>query len=217
MPRWTWSRGKEAQSAAMNELLFAFVLFGFVLLMGVVIYFSVKAHQAKLAAWAEFAQRHGMQTRGLRIEGSYEGYPLTVETQSRGSGKNRYTVAVLHLSVESALPVDFSLEREGFGDKILRFFGQEDAQLGDADFDKYFDLKNLSSAAASVLRHRAVQQHLYELARHYMNFHIRNGWLQAERRRVPSTADELEDFTGPALMLAHTLDEASQRTNRWTS
>ncbi|HLL03589.1 MAG TPA: hypothetical protein VK539_23595 [Myxococcaceae bacterium] len=202
----------------MTELLpLALLIFCLVVAIAVAIYFGWKAHQARLAAWAEFAQRHGMQTRGLRIEGSYEGYPLTVETQSRGSGKNQYTVAVLHLSVESALPSDFSLEREGFGDKILRFFGQEDAQLGDADFDKYFDLKNLSSTAAAVLRHRDVQQHLYELARHYMNFHIRNGWLQAERRQVPSTADELEDFTGPALMLAHTLDEASRRSNRWTS
>ena len=101
--------------------------------------------------------------------------------------------------------------------QILRFFGAEDAQLGDADFDKHFDLKNLSSTAAAVLRHREVQRHLYELAQHYMNFHIRNGWLQAERRKVPSTADELEDFTGPALMLAHTLDEASKRSNRWTT
>jgi len=202
----------------MTELLpLALLIFCLVVAIAVAIYFGWEAHQARLAAWAEFAQRHGMQTRGLRIEGTYEGYPLTVETQSRGSGKNQYTVAVLHLSVESALPIDFSLEREGFGDKILRFFGQEDAQLGDADFDKYFDLKNLSSTAAAVLRHRDVQQHLYELARHYMNFHIRNGWLQAERRQVPSTADALEDFTGPALMLAHTLDEASKRSNRWTS
>jgi len=68
-----------------------------------------------------------------------------------------------------------------------------------------------------VRRHREVPRHLYELAQHDMNLHIRNGWLQAERRKVPSTADELEDFTGPALMLAHTLDEASRRSNRWTS
>jgi hypothetical protein len=201
----------------MNELPFPFGIFAIVMALAAAVYFGWNAYKARRAAWAEFAQRHGMQTRGLRIEGSYDGYPLTVETQSRGSGQSRYKVAVLHLSVESALPIDFSLEREGVGDKILRFFGQEDAQLGDADFDKYFDLKNLSSAAASVLRHQGVQQHLYELASHYRDFHIRNGWLQAEQRKVPFTADELEDFTGPALMLAHTLDEASKRSNRWTT
>ncbi|HEX8705573.1 MAG TPA: hypothetical protein VF815_42455 [Myxococcaceae bacterium] len=201
----------------MNELMFPAILVVFVLALIAVAYFGVKAHKAQVAAWAEFAQRHGMQARGLHVEGTYEGYPLKVETQSRGSGKNRYTVAVLHLSLQDSLPGEFSLEREGFGDKILRFFGKEDAQLGDADFDKYFDLKNLSSATAAVLRHTEVQRHLYELAHHYQNFHIRGGWLQAERRRVPSTADELEDFTGPALMLAHTLEEASKRSNGWTT
>jgi hypothetical protein len=201
----------------MNELLLLLIIVSFVVLMAAAIYFSVKAHRARLAAWAEFAHRHGMHAHGLKIEGSYEGYPLTVETQTRGSGKHRYTVAVLHLSVESSLPAEFSLEREGFGDKLLRFFGKQDAQLGDADFDKYFDLKNLSPLTAAVLRSPGVQKHLYELANSYQDFHIRGGWLQAERRDVPSTADALEDFTGPALMLAHTLEESSRRSNRWTS
>jgi hypothetical protein len=61
------------------------------------------------------------------------------------------------------------------------------------------------------------QQHLYELSSLYADFHIKAGWIQAERRNVPSTADELEEFTGPALMLAHTLEEASQRSKGWTT
>jgi len=201
----------------MSDLSNVIAPLAIVLVLVAVAYFAIKAHRAQVAAWAEFAQRHGMQARGLHVEGTYEGYHLTVETQSRGSGKNRYTVAVLHLSLQDFLPDNFSLEREGFGDKILRFFGQQDAQIGDTDFDKYFDLTNLSPAVATVLRHPSVQQHLYELARYYMNFHIRQGWLQAEQRRVPTTADQLEDLTGPALMLAHTLDEASKRSNKWTA
>jgi hypothetical protein len=201
----------------MNELLVVLFILSLVLLTGVAVYFAMKAHKAQVAAWAEFARRHGMQARGLKVEGSYEGYPLTVETQSRGSGKNSYTVAVLHLSLQEALPPEFSLEREGLGDKILRFFGKQDAQLGDTDFDKSFDLKNLAAPTAAVLRHSSVQQHLYELANHYQDFHIRGGWLQAERRKVPSTPDELEEFTGPALLLAQVLEEASRRTHRWTT
>lgn len=201
----------------MNELLIVLAIVSFVALTAVAIYLSVKMNRARVAAWAEFAHRHGMHAQGLKLEGSYEGYPLTVETQQRSAGKSSYTVAVLHLSVESALPAEFSLEREGFGDKILRFFGQQDAEIGDTEFDKYFDLNNLSPLTAAVLRNPGVQKHLYELVNHYENFHIRGGWLQTERRNVPSTADELEDFTGPALMLAHTLEESSRRTNRWTT
>jgi hypothetical protein len=189
----------------------------FVLIMVVGGYFGWKVRQARIAAWAEFASRHGMHADGLRIDGSYEGYPLTVETQSRGSGKHRYTVAVLRLSARNSLPPEFSLEREGLGDKVLRFFGKQDPEIGDAEFDRFFDLKNLSPAMAAVLRHKLVQQHLYEMASHYENFHIRGGWIQTERRQVPSTAEALEEFTGPALMLAHTLEEASRRSKGWTT
>jgi len=201
----------------MNALICASTLLVFVLIMGCVIHFGMKAHKAQVAAWAEFAQRHGLQAREFRLEGSYEGSPLTVEMESHGSGKNRYTVAVLSLSLQDSLPAEFSLEREGLGDKFLRFFGKEDAQLGDADFDKYFDLKNLSPAAATVLRHSSVRQHLYEVARHYRDFRIRDGRLQAQGHRVPLTADQLEDFIRPGIMLARTLAEASRRSNRWTS
>jgi hypothetical protein len=157
-----------------------------------------------------------MHADGLQIEGTYEGYPMRLETQTRGSGKNRYRVTVVHLSTNGALPPDFSLEPEGLGDKLLKLFGKRDAEIGDERFDKSFDLSNLTSATTRVLRHPSVQQHIYEMVSHYRAFHIREGWIQAERRDVPSTADALEEFTGPALMLAHTLEEAAQRTRGWT-
>jgi hypothetical protein len=176
-----------------------------------------KMHKARIAAWAEFASRHDMYADGLRIEGTYEGYPLRLETQSRGSGKSRYTVTVLYLTANGALPPDFSLEPEGFGDKLLKLFGQGDPEIGDEQFDKSFDLGNLTPATTRVLRHRSVQQHLYEMVTHYRTFHIHGDRIQAERSGIPSTVDALEEFTGPALMLAHTLEQASQRSKGWTT
>jgi hypothetical protein len=176
-----------------------------------------KVHKARVAAWAEFANRHGMHADGLQIEGTYEGYPMRLETQTRGAGKHRHRVTVLHLSTNGALPPDFSLEPEGFGDKLLKLFGKRDEEIGDEQFDRRFGLSNLTASTTRVLRHPSVQQHLYELVSHYRTFHIREGWLQAERRDVPSTADALEELTGPALMLVHTLEEAAQRTQGWTA
>jgi hypothetical protein len=173
-------------------------------------------HKARVAAWAEFASRHGMHADGLEIEGTYEGYPMRLETQSRGSGKSRYRVTVLHLSTNGALPPDFSLEPEGFGDKLLKLFGKGDAEIGDEQFDKRFELSNLTASTTQVLRHPSVQQHLYEMISYYRAFHIREGWIQAEQRGVPTNADALEELTGPALMLAHTLEEAAGRTQGWT-
>jgi len=186
-------------------------------IMALVLYAIWRRHQARIAAWAEFASRHDMSVDGLRIDGTYEGYPLRLETQTRGSGKHRHTVAVLHLSTHGALPPDFSLEREGLGDKVLKLFGRRDEEIGDEQFDRLFDLSNLSSSAARVLRNEAVQQHLYEMVKNYRTFHIHGGLIQAEHSHIPSTVDELEEFTGPALMLAHTLEEASRRSKGWTA
>lgn len=187
-----------------------------VTLLAIVCFVLWKVHRARVAAWAEFALRHGMHADGLQIEGSYEGYPMRLETQTRGTGNHRHHVTVLHLSTNGSLPPDFSLEPEGFGDKLLKLFGKRDAELGDELFDKRFGLSNLSASATRVLRQTDVQQHLYEMLSHYQTFHIREGWLQAEQRDIPSSADALEELTGPALMLVHTLEEAAQRTRGWT-
>lgn len=176
-----------------------------------------KKINGQIQAWAEFASRHGMNAQHFHIEGSYEGYPLKVVRETRPPTKNGQTIIVLRLAVRGALPPEFSLEREGLGDKVLRFFGKQDTQIGDTDFDKHFDLKNVSPEMEEVLRQPAVQQHLYEMTNHYRLFFIRDGWIQAEQRKVPSTVEELEAFTGPALMLAHTLEEAAQRIQRRTT
>ncbi|MDY7227120.1 hypothetical protein [Hyalangium rubrum] len=192
---------------AVFLLLLAAALIAFVS-----VYLLRRANAAQAAAWAAFARSHGMSMspRGLRIEGTYEGLPLTVEARYVRAGRGTYVAAVLRLNVAALLPPEFSLEREGLGDKALRLVGKGDPEIGDARFDALFDLKSLSPATASVLRHKGVQEHLYELARAYTAFRIRDGWIEAEQRMVPSTEEELEAFTGPALMLALTLEQAQQ-------
>ncbi len=176
-----------------------------------------RAREDRIAAWAEFASDHDMQAQGLRIEGSYEDYPLVIETERRGHEKHHYTFTVLYLSVPDTLPPEFSLARESLGDKVLHFFGKRDEEVGDPEFDKLFKLENLSPALTEVLGHPAVQEHLYEMMNHYEDFHIRDGWIHAERRHVPETAEQLEEFVGPALMLAHTLEETLLRSERGTT
>ena len=191
------------------------VLVVFFLLMALIVggggYLAWRAHAARVAAWAQFAQRHGMSAHGLHFEGTYEGFPVTVETRTRGSGRSRYTVAVLRLSVGGALPPEFSLEREGLGDKVLHLFGKHDPEIGDTRFDELFDLKNLSPETASVLRDEGVQRQLYSMVRAYTYFHVRHGWIEAERLRIPAKGEELEEFLGQALLLAHALGQATQR------
>ena len=188
-----------------------------VVFLAVLAYSVWRLRRASIAAWAEFAGNHGMQADGFRLEGSYEGYPLKLRLARRGHGKHRYTVTELSLWVPGVLPTGFSLSRSGMGDKVLHFLGKTDEEIGDADFDKRFELENLTPELAAVLRHTAVQEHLYELLSLYHDFVIRDGCIIAERRDIPSTAEELEEFVGPALMLAETLEETTRRTQRWAA
>lgn len=189
-----------------------FVLLVALLGVGVFAYISYRLKAARIAAWAEFASRHGMQASGLHIHGAYEGHRLELDTVRRRSGKNSYTVTVLKLSVQESLPGNFTLSLEGLGDKVLKLLGHRDGEIGDEAFDQQFDLGNLSPETAQVLRHPSVKSHLSEVASYYRTFRIDGGWIHAEQRGTPSTADALEEFTGPALLLAHTLEQAAQRT-----
>lgn len=200
----------------MSNIVFLWAFAGIALFFIVLSYVAWRVQKRRMAAWAEFASRHDMRAQGFRIDGAYEGYPLRLETQRRGAGQHSHVVTVLHLSLSHALPREFSLDREGLGTKVLRVLGKKDDELGDEEFDRRFNLKNLSEQTAALLRRSAVQQLLYELVEQYRAFHIRDGWLQAEHGGVPSTADALEEFTGPALMLAHTLEQESQRVQQQT-
>jgi hypothetical protein len=188
----------------------------FVLIMALIVgggaYLAWKAHSNRVEVWGRFVKIQGLGPRGLRIEGTYEGFPVMMENQTRGAGRSRYTVAVLRLSVGSTLPPEFSLEPEGLGDKMRHLFGTHDPEIGDPRFDQLFDLKNLSPETVSVLRDEGVQRQLYGMVKAYAHFHIRDGWIQAERRRVPAKEEDLEEFLSHALQLARALGQATQRS-----
>lgn len=192
------------------------IFLGFLGLSFVTLYLVRKWNKARMAAWAEFAGRHGMNADQFHIEGSYEGYPLVVRAEKRGSGKHSHWVTVLRLSVSEVLPPELSLSVAGLGSKVLRAFGKRDAEIGDEAFDKRFNLAGVSEKTAELLQSQDVQQHLYELVDLYRDFHIRNGCIEAETGGIPKSADALEELTGPALMLAHTLEESARRTRNRT-
>ncbi|HEX8703570.1 MAG TPA: hypothetical protein VF815_32340 [Myxococcaceae bacterium] len=176
------------------------------------VYLLRRASAARVAAWSEFARRHGMDmgARGLRLDGLREGLPLTVEARYLSEGKAMYAAAVLRLRVDSLLPPGFFLARQGLGDEASRRAGKGEPEHGDAWFDAFFNVKNLSPETASLLRHERVREHLYELTLACTAFRIREGWIEAEQRLVPAKVEELEAFTRPALMLASALEQAQR-------
>ena len=199
------------------QILSSLVLLG---LSGLIFYAYWLGLRRRQRAWANFAQRHGLTLHSTEvmslphITGSYEGQQLELQVEQRGSGKNRSYVTVLHLDVIDAVSESLSLEREGLGDKILKVFGRNDEEIGDDDFDRYFDLKNLDPESATLLRHPDVQQHLFTVAKTYHHFDIRQGLLSVEQRTVPMSPEALESFVQPAVALAQTLRSVDRSPSR---
>ncbi len=194
--------------AVMTVLLplFVFTFLGFVL------WENIHTQRKQREAWDAFGQRHGLSftPSPLQLEGRHEGCPLRLHTEMRGSGKSRYGVTVLRLDVDDALPGDFELRREGLGNKLLKLLGSKDEELGDADFDAAFQLRNLSPEVNALLRSATVRRHLRTLAS-FHHFAIHAGALHVERRDVPATVEALEDFTRLVLDAAGALREAARR------
>jgi len=141
----------------------------------------------------------------MEVEGLYQGQQLSLLTEQRGSGKSRYTVAVVRLDVSHALPVELSLEPETLGDRFLKLVGKRDEELGDAALDEAFDLKRLSPDARAVLRAPRVARPLLRLPRLFSRFSIEGGLLEVEQRGVPETPEGLEALVAPVLELADAL------------
>jgi len=214
--------GGPGQNSRMAKPLIAQFIFSLIFLgiMGLGLYAGWRNLRQRQRAWATFAEQHGLTLHSTEvmslphITGSYEGQQLELQVEQRGSGKNRTYVTVLHLDVIDAVSESLSLEREGLGDKILKVFGRNDEEIGDDDFDRYFDLKNLDPESATLLRHPDVQQHLFTVAKTYHHFDIRQGLLSVEKRTVPMSPEALESFVQPAIALAQALRSPSRDSSR---
>ncbi|WP_309889762.1 hypothetical protein [Archangium sp.] len=201
----------------LAQILFSLVFLG---IIGLLLYVSWRALRQRQRAWATFAERYGLTLHSTgvmslpHVTGSYEGQQLDLKVEQRGSGKNRSYVTVLHLDVINAVSQALSLEREGLGDKLLKLFGRKDEEIGDDDFDRHFDLKNLDPESATLLRQREVQRHLFTVAKTYHHFDIRQGLLSVEKRTVPMSPEALESFVQPAIALAQALTSPNQDSSR---
>jgi hypothetical protein len=198
------------------QILISLVFLG---ITGLALYSGWLGLRRRQQAWSDFAQRYGLMLTSVglsnpRITGIYEGQHLELKVEQRGSGKSRYSVTVLHLQVSDVLSPDFFLEREGLGDKFLKLLGRKDEEVGDDDFDRYFDLKNLDPESATLLRHPDVQRHLFTVAKTYQGFAIRHGFLSVDMRTVPSSPEALESFVQPALALAQALKSPNRGSSR---
>jgi hypothetical protein len=112
--------------------------------MGLIIWGAVQ-HQKKVRANLEaLAARLGMQVTGdLKsllasggVAGTYQGKAVRFWTYSTGSGKSRRTWCAVGVKPRAHGGLQFELQRQGFGTKIMEWFGAKEIQVGDPAFDR---------------------------------------------------------------------------------
>lgn len=152
-------------------IVFLFIAGGFVALIVWGIQHSKKIRER----WALFAQQNGLTYSGgisatatPHISGWYGRTHVTINTITRGSGKNRSTYTQFHSHVNVPMPQGLNLTREGMFSKVGKFFGGQDVQLGDKQLDDAFIIKAHDVMGAfNLMRIPQVKQALLTfLARH---------------------------------------------------
>lgn len=113
-------------------------------LMALIIWGAVQ-HQKKVRANLQaLAARLGLQVtgdpKGLQasggVAGTYQGRPVRFWTYSTGSGKSRRTWCAVGVKPRAHGGLEFELQRQGFGTKIMEWFGAKEIQVGDPAFDR---------------------------------------------------------------------------------
>jgi hypothetical protein len=71
-----------------------------------------------------------------RANGLKRGKRVEIYTFSTGSGKSRVRWAAIAVTPRATGGLTFALTRQGFGTKVLEFFGTKEIQVGDPVFDR---------------------------------------------------------------------------------
>jgi hypothetical protein len=156
--------------------------------MGLIIWGAVQ-HQKKVRANLEaLAARLGMQVTGdLKsllasggVAGTYQGKAVRFWTYSTGSGKSRRTWCAVGVKPRAHGGLQFELQRQGFGTKIMEWFGAKEIQVGDPAFDRDWFIRTNQPeflAAALVPEIRAKLTSL-KLAASEKSFRLEAGEVQ---------------------------------------
>ncbi len=143
----------------MGAVIFFLMFVSFIVFL---IVWSVKHGRKIRRSWRQFADRHGLEFSGEGlserpdIEGRYKDVPLRILIEVHGSGKNRRTYT-RYSATFTSLPAGLNITREGFGDKIFKFFGGQDIQVGIRHVDEALRIKGSDEdAVRRFLQNEAV-------------------------------------------------------------
>lgn len=206
---------------AMNLPLLAGDAFGFffvIIVIGAVIAaIAFSSHRAKVVRqnWIMFGQKHKLNQQGSptspMIQGWFGNTYITLNTQVRGSGKNRTTYTQHHAAINAPMPMGLEMYKEGFFSSIGKIVGTQDIQVGDAAVDAAFMIKgNDTTGIKTLLTLPEVKKALiYTLARH-PGMRISHQNILVEATGMTGDIARLETIFNDITYLAQSLDAGYQ-------
>lgn len=195
-------------------LLLGFILFVVFLYVGIFAH-TIEAKNKRRTALSQVAARLHLTHEGTAMTGMRDGITLSVQIDSRGAlDGHLYTVFRLQLMAD--LPSDMSIEEEINGQKLLKFMGAQDIELGLPEFDPKLVVKGRDEEAVREWARRpGVIEGLSRLLElRHEGFKIENGWLSVRVLGLEHTANmaqRIEDFIYQLVSIATCLSAAPDK------
>lgn len=142
----------------------------------------------------------GMQLEMPTIWFKHGDMPVELRTDVEGSGEHRVVFTALDFTLSEPAPVDLQVWSQGAMQRLSKWLGMQDIELGDPQFDERYIVQASRDAAATMLLTPEVRQALLDLAAlrtgvgQYVDMALRGNSLRFRTVGYFGTADELLQF-----------------------
>ena len=189
-----------------------------IVVVAAAIIYGVKVQRQRIvAAWDEAARRldmgivPGSAFRNPEILGEVDDISVKVDTFTRRSGNNSQTFTRYRVRYPSA-GVDFELRKQTAFSAVTKFFGAQDVEIGDPDFDEIFVIKSDDPRRVATVITPTRRTSILQLILAYPGIRITDSRLQWERRGVTSNPDQIVTVVRRLVGAASVLAEGGAAT-----
>lgn len=199
----------------MNVNLDSIILILILGLIGLGIVASLLSVQSRRKAWAELAERLGLQLQpggffgeNNVVSGVYRSHYLRLDTFSRGSGKSRSHYTRIVLAIQNPAGVALELYQEGIFSRMGKALGMQEIQTGDEELDRRFMIKGEpQTTVVGLLTSIGLRQKLMEARAPHIQ--VRGQEVYYEKRGIETNIDTLNFLFDLLSDLAQAVDHLS--------
>jgi hypothetical protein len=160
----------------------------FLLVVGAIIYASIKTSQAAREKWRAAGQSLQLSydegTLGSvgSLSGFIHGHAVHVTTFTRGSGKSSQTYTRYTVSYCDPLPLNFTISRQKTMHSLGKAFGMQDIEIGDEAFDEEVLVQGSNPDGIRRLLNQDLREDILDLFLFYPATVITYDCIQVEKR-----------------------------------